>query len=105
MNVHCAQLATVLGPAYGEAYRDIDRLSIDSQEIADSLWTNTGLGKVLQKIVINRVWRPKGCNPNIRLYRYQPGHRFGKHVDGSVQLEDGMQTWYTVLIYLSGQVH
>ncbi len=28
--------------------------------------------------------QPVGCSPNIRLYRYCLGQRFGKHVDDSV---------------------
>ncbi len=34
--------------------------------------------------------------------RYGPGQSFGKHVDDSVDIGDGMYTEYTLLIYLSG---
>ena len=34
--------------------------------------------------------------------RYGPGQRFGKHVDDSVDLGNGISTQYTVLIYLTG---
>ncbi len=36
------------------------------------------------------------------LCRYQPGQRFGRHIDESVQLGRGLRTRYTLLIYLSG---
>lgn len=36
--------------------------------------------------------------------RYGPGHLFGKHIDESMDLEDGKHTRYTVLVYLSGGV-
>ena len=35
-------------------------------------------------------------------HRYGPGQRFGKHVDDSVNLEGGISTEYTLLIYLTG---
>ena len=36
------------------------------------------------------------------IIRYKVGQRFGKHIDESVDLEDGKRTHYTLLIYLSG---
>ena len=58
-------------------------------------------------------YSPVGCNPNLRVYKYERGHSFGKHVDGSESLllvdTDGSfsgggrrgKTEWTVLIYLS----
>lgn len=43
-----------------------------------------------------------GCNSNIRLYRYCVGQRFGKHIDESVEDENGNISQWTVLIYLNG---
>ena len=40
------------------------------------------------------------CNPNLRLYRYSEGQRFGRHVDGAEILPRG-RTEFTVLLYLS----
>lgn len=42
-----------------------------------------------------------GCNSNIRLYKYQPGQRFGKHIDQSNYLGEMGATEYTVLLYLN----
>lgn len=42
-----------------------------------------------------------GFNPNIRLYKYTKGHSFGKHVDGSDEVQGMGKTEITVLIYLS----
>lgn len=36
------------------------------------------------------------------IVRYKAGQRFGRHIDESVDLEDGKRTHYTLLIYLSG---
>ena len=44
---------------------------------------------------------PCACNPNIRLYKYEKGMAFGKHVDGSHPVEGMGMTEVTVLVYLS----
>ena len=43
-----------------------------------------------------------GCLPNIRLYRYAKGERFGKHIDQSNSAPSGGMTQVTVLFYLNG---
>lgn len=49
--------------------------------------------------------QPIGLNPNIRVYRYSKGQRFGRHVDDSVYVErPAGETQYTLLIYLSSVV-
>lgn len=45
---------------------------------------------------------PVGLNPNIRLYKYKVGQRFGRHIDESFDIGDGKHTHYTLLIYLNG---
>ncbi|CAK8573585.1 unnamed protein product [Lathyrus sativus] len=89
-----------LGPAKGEAYRDNDRISVNDSVLADSIW-NSGLSKMFSDIRI-RGKSAVGLNPNIRLYRYKVGQRFGRHIDESVDLGDGKKTRYTLLVYLSG---
>ena len=44
--------------------------------------------------------RPKTCNGNLRLYKYDRGMSFGKHYDSSDSTQHG-DTAVTVLIYLS----
>jgi len=52
-------------------------------------------------------YKPINCNPNIRIYRYDKGHSFGRHVDESnIATGDGdgnsiCTTEMTMLIYLS----
>lgn len=50
----------------------------------------------------NDNYQPIGCNPNLRVYKYEKGHSFGKHVDGSnlVPEMEGKTEW-TLLVYLS----
>ena len=45
-------------------------------------------------------YKPINCNPNIRVYRYDEGHAFGRHVDES-NIVHGGTTEMTILVYLS----
>ncbi|ONK73047.1 uncharacterized protein A4U43_C04F26590 [Asparagus officinalis] len=88
------------GPAYGEAYRDNDRISVSDPVLAERIW-QVGLKRIFEDINLpNKV--PVGLNPNIRFYRYNVGQWFGRHIDESVDLGEGRRTQYTLLIYLSG---
>ncbi|KAA8533792.1 hypothetical protein F0562_031309 [Nyssa sinensis] len=89
-----------LGPTKGEAYRDNDRISVNDPVLAATLW-ESGLNKLFSDMKI-RGKVAIGLNPNIRCYRYKVGQRFGRHIDESVDLEEGKRTYYTLLIYLSG---
>ncbi|KAI3749012.1 hypothetical protein L6452_12519 [Arctium lappa] len=91
-----------LGPTKGEAYRDNDRIAVNDHVLADTLW-ESGLSKLLSDLTI-RGKVAVGLNPNIRLYRYKVGQRFGRHIDEGVDLGDGKHTHYTLLIYLNGDV-
>eukprot|EP00899_Mesostigma_viride_P018151 jgi/Mesvir1/26337/Mv22514-RA.1 len=97
------------GAAKGEAYRDNHRISEQNDALASALWEDTGMchlpvwGEIQARLGETAV----GLNPNIRIYRYQPGQRFGRHIDESVDVmtSDGMRahTTYTLLIYLNGE--
>ncbi|CAN8302228.1 unnamed protein product [Cochlearia groenlandica] len=88
------------GPAYGEAFRDNHRISVNDPVLADTIW-QSGLSDLFTDIKIRRKVAV-GLNPNLRFYRYSAGQHFGRHIDESVDLEDGKRTYYTLLIYLSG---
>lgn len=49
----------------------------------------------------SKEYKPINCNPNIRVYRYDEGHKFGKHVDGSDVVRGIGTTEMTMLVYLS----
>ncbi|KAJ0466169.1 putative prolyl 4-hydroxylase, alpha subunit [Helianthus annuus] len=89
-----------LGPTKGEAYRDNDRIAVNDPFLANTLW-ESGFSKLFSDITI-RGKIAVGLNPNIRLYRYKVGQRFGRHIDESVDLGEGKRTHYTLLIYLNG---
>jgi hypothetical protein len=81
------------------AHRDNGRLAVDSPEIAASIFAR------VRPFVPARLGRreARGCNPNIRLYKYGPGQRFGPHVDGTQTLPDGSRTEFTLLLYLNDE--
>lgn len=90
------------GPKYGEAFRDNDRCAVQDERFAAALWGATGLDRIFAGIGEVEGSTAVGLNPNIRLYRYTPGQRFGRHIDESNELGAGRFTLYTLLIYLSG---
>lgn len=71
----------------GNAIRTNDRFSIDDPALAMSLWTATGLDRIVcaERRFDVRLASPVGLNSNIRLYRYQKGAVFGS---GSRPLRD-----------------
>lgn len=57
-----------LGPTYGEAFRDNDRMLVDDPVLADTIW-ESGLSKLFSDIKI-RGKVAVGLNPNVRFYRF-----------------------------------
>jgi len=103
------------GATFGEAFRDNDRISFNDPVLAQHLWTATGLENIKHLLTTQQVKAggraggktrhiqavPIGLNPTIRIYRYQKGQRFGRHIDESAILSENRYTEYTVLMYLS----
>ena len=79
------------------AHRDNGRLAIQSDELARAIFAR------LEPWIPSTVGgaRACGCNPNLRLYRYVEGQRFGPHIDQANRLDDGSITAFTVLLYLN----
>jgi hypothetical protein len=94
-------------PKRGEAVRVNDRFQVTDPVFAEHLW-NTGLQQLVSAVDDQEVFGGKvlGLNPNVRVYRYQPGHFFDKHYDESNKIYFGesktpAHTTWTLLIYLS----
>lgn len=84
---------------YESAKRYHGRIQIRSEDVAASIFRR------LMPFMPNDFdgHAPVGCNSDIRLYRYTSGQSFGKHVDGSIEDNEGRgETKFTVLIYLTG---
>jgi hypothetical protein len=48
-----------------------------------------------------RTWEAVGLGERFRFYRYGPGQKFARHLDGYAEREDGAQSHYTFLVYLN----
>jgi hypothetical protein len=85
-----------------QAFRDNHRVQFQDPQLAEHLWTATGLRQLCSGLQgEDKGDAAVGLNPNIRIYRYQPGQKFGKHIDESNELGGKRYTQYTLLIYLS----
>ena len=80
------------------AHRDNWRLAVESDAVAQAVFERLMLARLVPP-TLGRL-RASGCNPNIRLYKYGEGQRFGRHVDQSNRVADGA-TEFTVLLYLN----
>lgn len=85
-----------------QAFRDNDRVSVQDEAFAQHLWQASGLQRIFSNMQLPDGAHPIGLNPNIRIYRYSTGQRFGKHIDESCETGPGQYTRFTLLIYLSG---
>ncbi|OQN95668.1 hypothetical protein B0A48_18192 [Cryoendolithus antarcticus] len=105
-------------PQKGHAVRVNDRYQVQDPSFAAALWEQTALKDLLIRHRENTgssdAWGGEvlGLNPNIRIYRYAPGHFFGAHYDdfNNVQFTDPSEpakpwipavTTWTLLLYLS----
>ncbi|KAJ1674546.1 hypothetical protein EV182_003066 [Spiromyces aspiralis] len=90
-------------PKRGEAFRNNSRISVSDPQYAEHMWSESGLGHLLKECgwatLDDRM--PVGLNDNIRLYRYGPGQRFGRHYDDHAFDTKKRRTEYTLLIYLN----
>lgn len=76
--------------------RDNDRVDLQSDEIADSLWQRIDTRSLPQVDGLSAA----GLTPYLRFYRYQGEQKFQFHKDGGKEYQ-GRKTYYTLLIYLS----
>jgi predicted 2-oxoglutarate/Fe(II)-dependent dioxygenase YbiX len=85
-----------------QAFRDNERLSVEDPALAQQLWEGTGLCEAMRGVEVDGG-AAVGLNPLIRVYRYDKGQRFGRHIDESVEVTSRPRgiTQYTLLIYLS----
>ncbi|KAI8326214.1 hypothetical protein GQ54DRAFT_106778 [Martensiomyces pterosporus] len=88
-------------PKRGEAFRNNARSSTIDEECAQRLWQDTGLSRLLSGWQHPDGKSPAGLLENIRLYRYGPGERFGKHYDDYFFDSKGRRSEYTLLVYLN----
>jgi hypothetical protein len=87
----------------------------DAIELSGRIYQRLQLSNILHRIQQDSIelFRngskvPVGCNPNLRVYKYERGHSFGPHIDGSNVIGNdggdvlcGRTTEMTMLVYLS----
>ena len=113
----------------GKAHRDCSRLVLDDAALAQQIWQR--VSAFVPKVIGEPLRSPRrnagaaaaaaagagadgsfsqqnrmavGCLPTIRLYRYDLGQSFGKHIDGCTdapQISKTARTEVTLLIYLN----
>ena len=93
-----ALVNTAAGSVRAAGVRNNDRVMFKNQEIADWLWERA------EDFVPNEVdgRRAIGINEMIRFYRYDANQQFNWHQDFAYERDNGEKSFYTLLIYLSG---
>ena len=92
-----ASVTTSSGPQMMTNVRNNDRVIMEDVSFAHSVWERVR-SIVPQEIEGGAV---RGLNERFRFYRYDPGQRFKRHVDGSVENAYGDKSRLTFLIYLN----
>ena len=92
-----ASVTTSSGPQMMTNIRNNDRVIMDDPEFTQSVWER------VKHIVPPEIGGcgVQGLNERFRFYRYDPGQRFKRHVDGSVETANGDKSRLTFLIYLN----
>lgn len=81
------------------AQRECFRWQRQDWTMADALFDRMSCFMIQLESVVPQQ-RPMAANGNLRVYKYERGMSFGKHVDGNERTDRGT-TQMTVLIYLS----
>lgn len=86
---------------YPTYYRNNDRLVIDSQEIANSLFAKVEeyLPQTIQ--IDSGFWHLRGINSRFRFCRYSAGQYFHRHLDGVYHHSKTVQSKLTFMLYLN----
>lgn len=97
-------------------YRSAQRISIESESLADLLWDR--IHPYLEELdissdphshhihgipcVVEGKWVPAGLNKLFRLCRYHPGGHFAPHFDGFYEEDSKHRSMKTLMVYLNG---
>ena len=92
-----ASIRTSGGPKMMSKIRNNDRAEFTDTAFASELWARV---EACVPPVLDGA-RATGLYPEFRFYRYDPGQRFKRHVDGAVDMPNGDRSKLTFLIYLN----
>jgi predicted 2-oxoglutarate/Fe(II)-dependent dioxygenase YbiX len=92
-----APINTFFGAAVDKSVRNNTRVMFDDQTLADALW------KRIEPFVLSPIKgrNAVGLNERIRYYRYEAGHVFRPHYDGSFERDNGERSQLTFMVYLN----
>jgi len=83
-------------PTMMKNIRDNDRVIFESEELATSLFSR--IQPYIREALDDA--EPHSLNPRFRYYRYSPGQKFKRHIDGSEKVGD-LESKVTFLMYLN----
>ena len=92
-----ATINSVFGIRVDKRIRDVDRLILDDQELADDLFSRMK-DRLPTKFLDRELY---SLNERFRFYKYSPGMMFKSHQDGYFERNSRERSYYTVLIYLN----
>ncbi len=97
MGFEAATVALRTGAQMITDLRNNDRVTVDDEALATTIWQR------VQQFVPDRIdgYMATGLNPRFRFYRYEPGQRFKRHLDGRVYLPTNEVSRITLLFYLN----
>lgn len=77
--------------------RNNSRITFLDQQFADRLWER--IRPFVVEHLGNRI--AIGLNELFRFYKYEPGQRFKRHMDGSYVRNESEASYFTLMIYLN----
>lgn len=83
-----------------KSIRNNERFILDDQDFADVLWEKSKPFVVMEDGPTVAI----GLNERFRFYKYQPGHRFKPHYDGSYIRKPNEYSKFTYMIYLNDEM-
>lgn len=95
-----APITTSAGFVMRKDIRDNTRVILDEVALAGEMWER--LKPHFPEPV--QLWVPCGLNERWRFYRYDPGQQFDWHFDGCYERSPTEQSWFTFMIYLTGDL-
>ena len=91
-----ASVRTRSGPKMMQQVRNNDRVNFVDEQVSHLLWS-----RIAHLLPVLDGRRAVGVDPNLRVYRYQPGQRFRRHKDGVVANRQGQVSKLSYLVYLN----
>lgn len=91
-----ASVRTAGGPSMNTNIRNNERVVLDDFELANQMWER--VGELLPRIDGQDAC---GVSTPVKFYKYKPGQRFKRHMDGSSLDGLGNQSQLSYLVYLN----